>query len=395
MDEKDISRLIEKYKNGTLTTEESDFLDAWYINYASDKASSFKPEDLDTNMNLLWKDISSDLSTKRFRPNHLSTKKVKLWPRIAVAASFLIISGLTLYFLNASNNTFKAGQTVLTAASNITPGSNKAFLTLADGSRISLNDAANGELVKQAGMTITKTANGELIYTVAAHASTNAANAYNTIETPKGGQYQVNLPDGSRVWLNAATKLRFPIAFTKKSKERKVELEGEAYFEISHNANMPFRVKTRKQQVEVLGTHFNVSSYPDDTNTKTTLLEGSVRVKSLLTEGKGKESFLKPGQQSSLSTNAFEIKNVDIEEAVAWKNGQFMFNNAALKDVMKEISRWYNVEVIYKGNFDHIELGGSISKFTNITEVLDVVELAGKVKIKIEGNTVVVNKLPE
>lgn len=379
MPENEIAILIEKYRNGTLTEAESAFLNAWYIKYAQEKDASVDPELLNQQLDQVWAVVEEK------RAGH----KVSLWPRIVAAASILLVLGTALYFFYANPDHVKSIGRI--AASAIKPGSNKAFLTLADGSRISLNDVANGQLASQAGITITKTQNGQLIYTIADQKTDVTENEYNTIETPRGGQYQINLPDGSKVWLNAETKLKFPVTFAGR-KQRKVELSGEAYFEVSKlkadGIRMPFVVASSGQEIEVLGTHFNVNAYGDDGSTKTTLLEGAVRVSRLVNP---QSARLTPGQEASLSPSALTLKNVDTEQAVAWKNGQFMFNNAPLLQVMKEVSRWYNVDVAYKGDFTGVVIGGSVSKFTDIHEVLDVLELAGQVHFKIEGNKVIVS----
>lgn len=389
MSETELSKLIEKYKNGTLTEEESAFLNAWYIKYAVDQESSFDPAYLDQNLDLMWNAIEDNVAQHGFRTERLKPVAKKLWPRIAAAASVIMVMGAALYFFNTDKT--KTPMATNMAKTGIRPGGNRAFLTLADGSKISLNDAANGRLASQAGITITKTKNGQLIYTIADQQSAKPGNLYNTIETPRGGQYQINLPDGSKVWLNAETKLKFPVTFANK-KERKVELSGEAYFEVAklktEGIKMPFIVASTGQEVEVLGTHFNVNAYPDGQDTKTTLLEGLVRVSGLL---RPRNTILKPGQQSSLTPTGLSLKNVDTEQAVAWKNGQFMFSNEPLTQVMKEVSRWYNVEVEYKGDFSTVVIGGSVSKFTNIKEVLDVLALAGKVSFKTVGNKVIVS----
>lgn len=393
MSETEISKLIEKYKNGTLTEAESVFLNNWYIKYASEQPSSFDPAELEGNLDQVWTAIEGNLSDQEhgFRKERLKpVAKRSLWPRIAAAASVLLVTGLAFYFFNANQGTIPESRNSM-AKTEIRPGGNRAFLTLADGSKISLNEAANGQLASQAGITITKTKNGQLIYTIADQQSAKPGNLYNTIETPRGGQYQINLPDGSKVWLNAETKLKFPVSFADK-KERKVELSGEAYFEVAklktQGIKMPFIVASSGQEVEVLGTHFNVNAYSDENSTKTTLLEGLVRVSELL---RPRNAILKPGQQSSLTATGLSLKNVDTEQAVAWKNGQFMFSNEPLTQVMKEVSRWYNVEVEYKGDFSNVVIGGSVSKFTDIREVLDVLALAGKVNFKTEGTKVIVS----
>jgi len=196
----------------------------------------------------------------------------------------------------------------------------------------------------------------------------------------------VVLSDGSKVWINSASSLRYPTAFT--GNERKVELTGEAYFEVAHNPAKPFRVASRNQTVEVLGTHFNINAYDDEPAIKTTLLEGKVKV----TAANNEVRFLQPGQQSALSTGAFTVSAVETDEAVAWKNGQFMFENDNIQYIMRTLSRWYDVDVEYSGAIPDDTFGGGTSRFKNVSEVLNVLQLTGKVHFKIEGRKIIVSK---
>jgi len=209
--------------------------------------------------------------------------------------------------------------------------------------------------------------------------------AFNTISTPVGGQYTVVLPDGSKVWLNAASSLKFPTAFT--GTERRVELTGEGYFEVAKNKHMPFKVNFNREEVEVLGTHFNISAYPDEAVTRTTLLEGSVRISK-----NNIKKILVPGQQaiSSMQTGGFNIAEVNTDEAIAWKNGLFLFHNENIRSIMKKIARWYNVDVNYQGSFTNQEYGGRISQSKNLSEILKNLELTGTIHFKIEGRRVTV-----
>lgn len=324
---------------------------------------------------------------------------------IKVAAIILIALTSGIYFyLNKPISSQITAQKPQPKKSDIAPGGNKAILTLADGSKISLSDVANGEIAKQAGISITKTSNGQLIYSIADSQPVEGVGqlqVYNTIETPKGGQYQINLPDGSKVWLNAASSLRFPTKFA--GNERKVELSGEAYFEIAHITlhseesrtgaktdsgaeAMPFKVISGNQTVEVLGTHFNINAYSDEPSIRTTLLEGSVRV--LLNSpsrgglGKTLSKHLKPGQQSKVN-EIINVSDVDTHEAIAWKNGYFMFNNENIESIMRKVSRWYNVDIEYQGNISQKALWGSLSRFKNLSELTDMLELTGSVHFKI------------
>ena len=324
--------------------------------------------------------------------------------RIAAAVIFMVLTSGLYFYLNKPSGSQLATQKLHPEKIDIAPGGNKAILILSDGSKISLSDVANGEIAKQGGISITKTSNGQLIYSIANSQPTTHTSklVYNTIETPKGGQYQINLPDGSKVWLNAASSLRFPASFT--GNERKVELTGEAYFEVAHitlpsggdhkgaNAKrgseaMPFKVTSGNQTVEVLGTHFNIDAYSDEPSIRTTLLEGSVRVSlpsPLSGEGLDRNfsKLIKPRQQSKVN-ETIKVFNVDTEETVAWKNGYFMFNNENIQSIMRKISRWYNVDIEYQGNISQKALWGSLSRFKNVSEVIDMLELTGLAHFKI------------
>jgi transmembrane sensor len=264
---------------------------------------------------------------------------------------------------------------------DVAPGGNKAILTLANGSNLVLNDVKNGNLPTQGGSRIVKQ-DSELSY------KTTAANtsqvSYNTITTPNGGQFQLVLADGTKVWLNAASSLRFPTTFN--GKDRTVELSGEAYFEVAKNKDKPFNVKTAKQTVQVLGTHFNINSYNDETSVKTTLLEGSVNV--YAAEG---SVLIKPGEQAILlNDGSIKIKSdIDTEEIVAWKNGIFQFNEADIKTIMRQIARWYNVDVEFKGKLPADLYRGKISRNVNISEVFKILELSG-INFTIEGRKIIV-----
>lgn len=318
------------------------------------------------------------------RDNHI----VPLWWRLrniaSVAAIFLVIAGLGLYLWM---NRQKAQVQVIAKVkkdfgkTEIPPGGNKAILTLANGAKIVLDDAKAGVLATQSGINIRKTEDGQVIYDVSQAAAKGSELTYNTISTPRGGQYQVVLPDGSQVWLNAASSLKFPTVF--RGKERHVELSGEAYFEVAKNKAKPFRVTSGNQTVEVLGTHFNINAYPEEANIKTTLLEGSVKV-SLASAGKDEvERFLKPGQQAKTGAD-IQVYEVDVSQAIAWKNGYFVFSHENIESIMRKISRWYDVDIEYKGNITKDGFVGSVSKFEKVSEVLSLLELTGSVHFKIE-----------
>jgi ferric-dicitrate binding protein FerR (iron transport regulator) len=267
------------------------------------------------------------------------------------------------------------------ADNTIIPGSNKAILTLNDGRRISLTDAVNGHIADQAGITVTKKADGQLLYTIS-ESGANDAIKFNTIETPRGGQYQVVLPDGTKVWLNAATSLRFPTRFSDTA--RMVYLDGEAYFEVAHNKNSPFKVALNGQQVEVLGTHFNVMAYKDENAIKTTLLEGAVK----LTAPVG-SLLLEPGQQGYIAKSAFTREHVDVTIVTAWKDGLFKFNGIDLRTLMRQISRWYDIEIEYEPGVKDDVVFGAIGRKADLATLLHILELGG-VQFKLNGRKLIV-----
>jgi len=267
------------------------------------------------------------------------------------------------------------------------------MLTLANGKQIYISDAAAGNIAEEAGVSISKTADGQITYHV--KAGETGRTQYNTLQTRNGQQTQIILPDNSKVWLNAGSLIKYPSSFAA-LKDRKVELMGEAYFEVAKDKNHPFIVKTALQEVQVLGTHFNINSYPDEPKLITTLLEGSVKV------NYGKyDLMLKPGQQSVLKLNQaagitpsdMKISQADIAEAMAWKNGFFRFEEEPLESVMRKVARWYNVEVTYApGVPKNILLGGFISRNKNISAVLEMMTRTEDVRFKMEGNKVTVLK---
>jgi hypothetical protein len=313
----------------------------------------------------------------------------RMWYQLGIAASILILitTGLFFYSNRTADDKIDA-KVVETKESIITPGDDKAILTLSDGTKIILEDAKNGILANQAGVSIQKTSDGELLYSFSNSANTVAPETkeniiYNKIETPVGGKYQVNLPDGSKVWLNSSSSLRFPALFNGNTRE--VELSGEAYFDVSKNKSKPFKVITKDQIVEVLGTQFNINSYSDEGPIKTTLIEGSVKI-----IYKDKVVLLSPGQQFQPKESVAAVVEADTEEVVAWKDGYFIFKNEDIKSIMRKVSRWYNVEVSYSGNIPEVGFGGNISRSKDISEVLDVLQLTNAIHFKVEGRRITV-----
>lgn len=305
-----------------------------------------------------------------------------LWPKIAAAA--VIILSLGLYWWSGQDHKPMAQKSApVVQLADLPPGGNKAILTLGDGSSIMLDSAKNGNLASQGNTNVTKSKKGELIYN--ASGNTEEAVVFNTVATPKGGQYHIVLPDGSGVWLNAASSLQFPTSF--KGKERKVEITGEVYFEIAHKAKMPFIVKANDAEIAVLGTHFNVMAYSDEKVLKTTLLEGSVKVSRA-----GKSAMLSPGQQArirSISDNINVVDNIDTEKEMAWKRGYFQFQDDNLEDIMRQISRWYDVDVTYEGKPGKETFTGRLPRNGNVSKVFKILSLSG-VSCRIQGKSIIV-----
>ena len=331
-----------------------------------------------------WHPMLQNILATNSSNNEKGKKVTMQWKWMAAAAVILIIATGIIYFLKSGpdDQIVKSVPSGIDVASDIAPGIDKAILTLADGSTIILDSTAKGAITTQGNVTVINM-EGKLAYQ-----NVNAVSGevmYNTITTPRGGQYQLVLADGTKVWLNAASSLKFPTAFN--SNERRVELKGEGYFEVAHDEKKSFWVDNRKGSVQVIGTHFNINAYDDESTINTTLLEGSIKIHS-------DPAFviLKPGQQSVLNEKG-EIKInkvVDVEEVMAWKNGNFQFGEAMnIQMIMRQLARWYNIEVEYQtGLTGHV--GGTISRNVNVSKVLAMIEMTGAVKFKINGRKVIV-----
>lgn len=374
MQNKEAKELLARYRAKRCSEEELALLETWYLNY-KDEMSDLSPEGLNQAKVEVWAKL----------PVHETrSKNFRLWGRIAAAASVVLCLAIGWWFFQ-TNKEVKS-LTSKEMAAKILPGGNKAVLTLSDGSEISLTDVANGKLASQQGMVITKNKDGQLEYrigTIPGAAATKES--FNTISTPAGGQYQVILPDGTKVWLNAESSLRYPTDFA--GQGRKVTLKGEGYFEVMHDRNRPFKVESNGQTVEVLGTHFNISAYDNEVEVKTTLLSGSVRVK---TQKSNNTEILKPGEQAVLEGNSFKVAEVMTEDVIAWKNNSFVFNNEKLGSIMRKIARWYDVEVICPPDLAEMVFAGSGSRNRSIQQTLRIMELTETVHFKIEGRRVTV-----
>jgi len=373
--DKRIEELAEKWRRQEITEQERQEFDAWYNTHND----SFIEENTDeTEIELkdrIYNKILERESIKSYKPNTLS------WKRLSIAASILIALSAGGWMLVKQHHQQQQQQ----AMAHITSGGNKAILTLAGGKQIILTSAQNGTIAKQGNILINKTADGKVTYLV--NDQIAATTDYNTISTPRGGQYWVTLADGTRVLLNASSSLRYPVAFSGKTRE--VELTGEAYFEVVHNAAQPFKVKAERQTIEDIGTHFNVNAYTDEPDARTTLLEGSVKV----TGGAALQgSILKPGQQAILKGGLLTVIQANTEQAIAWKNGSFMFESESIASIMRKVARWYNVEVVFDGPEPADKFGGTVNRFENVSQLLNKLELTGRVHFKVEGRRIMVSQ---
>lgn len=310
-------------------------------------------------------------------------KKVKLWPRIGIAAAvatIIVSAGIWFYQGNQKDST-----ELVAVVTDVAPGKQSATLTLANGKKIRLTDAVNGELAKEAGVVITKSADGQLVYEVLAQS--DASDKINVLSTGNGETYKVRLPDGSAVWLNAASSLKYPASFAK-LKDRRVELSGEGYFEVAKDKAHPFIVKTGKQEVEVLGTQFNINSYQDEAAVATTLVEGSVKVSA----GSRKRTIV-PGEQLSNDGADFRVAKVNLDNIVDWKEGEFNLQRLPFREAMRKIARWYDIEVVYDGTVpENIISGGWISRDVKLSVILDGIQRSKQVKFRLEGKKLYVSK---
>ncbi|PUV21780.1 MULTISPECIES: FecR family protein [Sphingobacterium] len=324
-------------------------------------------------LNNTWEQLHRQINKPKTKP---------MWSRKTIGAVAATVIGI----LFVGWWTFSGVQHKVprqSTAEVISPGKQSATLTLANGKQIHLQETMDGQIADEMGIKISKSNDGQLIYEVGKDIDDDTG--YHILSTTKGETYRIKLPDGTQVWLNAASALKYPIRFALKGK-REVELTGEAYFEVAKDTRHPFVVHTAGQQIEVLGTHFNVNSYSDEPALRTTLLEGRVEVSS-----HHQKLRLLPGQQSSLSSNGvLKLQQVDTAPIVAWINHEFMFDDDGIESVMRKIARWYKVDVIFQGKKTTEKFGGGISRFDDVRQVLNLLEKTGAVHFRIEGKTLYV-----
>ncbi|SFE34198.1 FecR family protein [Chitinophaga sp. CF118] len=378
--------LMRRYFNGTVTPQEEEELMQLLADSKNEDALKAVMDDVWQETRNIPPVYTEEQSQKLLHEiisvKHISGRNRKIWWGSAAAAVLLLILAGGRWLIHPDNKQQLLGQKSGNV-SDIAPGGNKATLTLANGNVIVLEDAQNGALSKQGTVTVIKLKSGQLAYNNGHESASGEPAAMNTLSTPRGGQYQVTLPDGTIVWLNSASSITFPTAFT--GKTRQVQLKGEAYFEVATNAQQPFMVKVNKMEVQVLGTSFNLMAYADEQAIKTTLVDGAVKVKQ-----ENKDVVLKPGQQAQLDDNGdMKVVKADLDATIAWKNGLFTFNDATIEDVMRQLGRWYDMEIVYPEGIPQDHFRGEMFRNENMSSVLKILEASG-VNLNVQGRKIIV-----
>ncbi|MDN3548663.1 FecR family protein [Mucilaginibacter aquaedulcis] len=365
--------LLEKYRSGNCTDAEKALVEQWLFQYQPNKFD-LSEERIEEIGQEIWSNLPKPAA---------KVIKSNLWLKVAAAAIVLIFLSVGSYLLFFGKEITNYS---VVYKHDVAPGSNKAILTLANGKNIVLENAPSGRVTNEGQALINKADDGKLVYHN--NDSTSKTPAYNTLTTPRGGQYLLVLADGTRAWLNAASSIKYPAFFA--GNERKVEITGEVYFEVAHNAAKPFKVIVNQQTIEVLGTHFNVNAYTDEPATKTSLLEGKVKVTHL-----DKTALLVPGEQAQVnnsmaSANINVVEQVDMDEVLAWKSGLFQFNKASIESILRQVGRWYNVEISYSNNQKPLKtFTGSISRSSSLAQLLQILSYTGN-SFEIDGKKIIV-----
>lgn len=391
-DDFEIAAMVNAFLEGRLSGEESDKLSAWIAqndqnrqtwaqltdpDYLEKRLAYWNTPDLNTN----WRRIESEI--RKHRPAQLTAFR-KSFKYAAILLPFLLI-GAAAWYLVTNANKSNSTHALDLAQTHILPKGKVARLVLGNGQVINLSDSLPDAITEKDGTTLR---NKGSILSYSSGDKENAMMIYNTLIIPKGGEYQVTLSDGTKVWLNAASSLRYPTRF--KGDERKVFLSGEGYFEVAKDVKHPFIVEAGNTEVKVLGTRFNMSAYTEDAKKRITLAEGSVRVGQ-----KGEEEerengvLLKPGYGAIVKEDYIQVRKVNVQAALAWKDGMFIFDSESLGSIMKKLSRWYNVEIKYENGVDTLfHFTGRIKKHEELSGILHLIELTGKVKFSVEGNEI-------
>lgn len=369
--QKDIKPILEKIESGTYNEEEERIAKRWLFKLRNKDLDQISEAELEDTSAHIWNRLQQDAG--------VATRRFVAWRRIASVAAAILVVALGFYFYYDHQQLPQ--EDLAGAVQDVAPGAQGATLTLADGKQVRLSDAGSGTIAEEAGVRITKSADGQLIYVLSGNGPD--ADRANTLSTSNGETYQVRLPDGSKVWLNAGSSLTYMPKLVHDG-QRRVKLVGEAYFEVAKDKTRPFVVQTRNQDVEVLGTSFNINAYLDEPVTSTTLLEGSIKIKS-----DKSERFVKPGEQAVNNGKDIQIARIAVENAIDWKDGDFYLNHVDFKVAMRKIARWYDVEVVYDGSVpDGMESGGWIARDKPLSQVLKSIESSGMVRFKVEGRTI-------
>jgi len=378
----DSKELLSRYLSGACSEAEKALVERWYIQF-----NEYKVDIPVHRMEELGKEVFSTLSL-----GGAVARTKKLWlVRVATAAAvFASLLGTFLFFEGGDKPKTEQAKYNFPSAIDNMNNTGKVVMTLANGKQINLSDADKG-LLQQYGLQKISTANGQITYKITGNADRGITSGFHSISTPKGADLRILLPDETKVWLNSATTLIFPSGFAVK---RSLSLNGEAYFEVSKDRAHPFVVFTERQRIEVLGTHFNMTAYRNEEYTRTTLLEGALRVSAIAPDGsQGHTVLLKPNQQAISKEGTLTVEAADAPNTIAWTSGEFVFRKRKLSDIMLELSRWYAVEVVYQDKEVANEVfGGSISRFSKINEVLNMLELTGDVHFKISGKKIFISK---
>ncbi|MBN8859218.1 MAG: FecR domain-containing protein [Sphingobacteriales bacterium] len=411
---KDFERIVSllmQERHSCLSKQEIQELEQWKIDFPELAARALRllhddqlpqrirkleASDLKIRKKLLEHNIPADSARSGTVPpsaendNVIMLRSRRLFSRkwLRYAAAIVFLAGAAFIFRVTTSDKKPLNKAdVVDAANDILPGRDKAVLTLADGSKIVLDNVAEGQIGRQGDISILKLPDGALKYQEDQDnpAAADAPVSYNTITTPNAGQYALTLPDGSGVWLNAASSMTFPTRFNKA--ERRLSITGEVYFEVARDAARPFIVQVNKEStVEVLGTHFNINAYSNEPSVKTTLLEGKVSVK----KG-GETGILLPGQQAIITDKITLEKNVDVEQVMAWKNGFFNFEQVDLSELMRQLERWYDIKVVLQGNLPEIRFKGKMYRNERLSTVLNFLEGSG-LAFRMEGKTLTVQQ---
>lgn len=396
MTEKKEQQIWQRYREGRCSEDELRQLEDWYNDWNIENRMLLTEVELEQAEQIIrskvMEQVGFDIIEVQLSDDRLPTvKKLSLLRIVGVAATIIFMLGLSIsIYVKTRSSSYAIVETNQSYEDDVAPGKNTATLTLSDGKVLTLSDKKNAVVINASELSYsdgTKIDNKK-----ERESSVNKPTSMHTITTPRAGQYQVILADGTKVWLNAASSIRFPASFDG-AKQRRIEIVGEAYLQVFKDKKVPFIVVSSTQEIEVLGTSFNVNDYLEESFAKTTLVEGAIRVRSLKEANNNKlNTTLKPGQESLIRGQDIEVRSANVHEAIAWKDGDFRFEDKTVIEIMKQIARWYDVDIVYKSDVSDVKLNASISRDRNLSQILKMMEKTGEVKFKIEGRKIIVTK---